>query len=183
MLSEPARRQLLEIARRAIEQRLRGLTQTPLGELPDELGRMSGAFVTLRRKHDRELRGCVGYVEPRYPLAQAVALAAVAAATNDARFDPVTLDELALLALDVSVLGPTFPIAASEVVVGRHGLVIEKAGCRGLLLPQVAIEWGWDATTFLEQTCRKAGLPTTAWREPGAALSAFEAELLLEESA
>ena len=180
-LSLPARRQLLGIARRAIEDHLRGQVRTPFGALSDELHRSCGAFVTLRRRQDRELRGCVGYIEPKHPLAETVALAAVAAATNDGRFDPVTLDELTLLALDVSVLGPTFPIRAAELVVGRHGLVIEKDGCRGLLLPQVAIEWGWDATTFLEQACRKAGLPTTAWRDQGALLSAFEAELLLEE--
>jgi len=181
MLSALARRQLLEIARRAIEERLRGDAPAPFGELPDELQRTSGAFVTLRRKHDRELRGCVGYVEPKHPLAQTVALAAVAAATNDSRFEPVALEELSLLALDISVLGPVFPIVASQVVIGRHGLVIEQAGCRGLLLPQVALEWGWDATTFLEQTCRKAGLPKSAWREQGAVLSAFEAELLNED--
>jgi AmmeMemoRadiSam system protein A len=181
MLSGLARRRLLEIARGAIEERLRGHTPSPLGELPDELRTNGGAFVTLRRKQDGELRGCIGYVEPRYTLAQAVSLAAVAAATNDSRFDAVTLPELAQLSLDVSVLGPTFPIAASDVVVGRHGLVIEKDGCRGLLLPQVAVEWGWDAPAFLDHTCRKAGLRAGAWREADAVLLAFEAELVGED--
>jgi len=180
VLTEPARRQLLSIARRAIEERLAGRGPSPLAELPEELLRRSGAFVTLRRRADRELRGCVGYVEPRYALAEAVALAAVAAATSDARFDPVMPEELALLALDVSVLGPTFPIEAKDVVVGRHGLVVESAGCRGLLLPQVALEWGWDAAGFLEQTCRKAGLPKDAWRASGTVLLAFEALVLQE---
>lgn len=181
MLSESGRKHLLAIARRAIEERLRGREPAPFGELPEELRRNSGAFVTLRRRRDRELRGCVGYVEPRYPLAEAVALAAVAAATADGRFDPVTLEELGQLALDVSVLGPTFAIQAKDVVIGRHGLIIESAGRRGLLLPQVALEWGWDAAGFLEQTCRKAGLPRGAWREQGTLLFAFEAEVLGEE--
>lgn len=178
MLSEQGRRHLLAIARRAIEERLRGRGLPAFEGLAEELRRNSGAFVTLRRRADRGLRGCIGYVEPRYPLAEAVALAAVAAATADGRFDPVTLEELGLLALDVSVLGPTFPIELKDVVVGRHGLIVECAGRRGLLLPQVALEWGWDAALFLEQACRKASLPRDAWRHPETRLLAFEAEVL-----
>lgn len=180
-LSEESRLLLLRVARCAIEARLQGSERPPLSDLPEELRRESGAFVTLRRRADKELRGCVGYVEPRFPLAETVALAAVGAATADGRFDPVTLDELATLVVDISVLGPAVPVDAKDIVVGRHGLVIEQAGCRGLLLPQVPIEWGWDARKFLEQTCRKAGLPTEAWKEEDARLFGFEAELFGEE--
>ena len=181
MLSPASRGLLLTIARSAIEDRLHGRSAAPFAELPEELLRPSGAFVTLRRRSDRELRGCIGYIEARYPLAQAVAQAAVSAAVSDTRFDPVLPAELPQLALDISVLGPTFPIAAGDVRVGVHGLVIENGGCRGLLLPQVAIEWGWDAPSFLEQTCRKAGLAKDAWRARETVLLAFEAELLGEE--
>jgi AmmeMemoRadiSam system protein A len=180
MLSQPSRGLLLTIARSAIEDRLHGRAPAPLAGLPDDLQRPSGAFVTLRRRADRELRGCIGYVEPRYPLAQAVALAAVSAAVSDSRFDPVLPAELAQLALDISVLGPTFPIAPHDVKVGLHGLVVENGSCRGLLLPQVAIEWGWDAPSFLEQTCRKAGLAKDAWRAPETLLLAFEAVVVEE---
>lgn len=180
-LSAGSRLLLLRVARRAIEARLQGRERPPLSDPPDDLRRESGAFVTLRRRADKELRGCVGYVEPRFPLAEAVALAAISAATADGRFDPVTLEELATLFLDISVLGPAFPVDAKDIVVGRHGLVIEQAGRRGLLLPQVPIEWGWDARTFLEQTCRKAGLPKDAWKEKDARLLAFEAEVFGEE--
>lgn len=181
MLSESGRKHLLAIARRAIEERLRGRALPTFEGLTEELRQNCGAFVTLRRRSDRGLRGCVGYVEPRYPLAEAVALAAVAAATADGRFDPVTLEELGLLALDVSVLGPAFPIEVEDVVVGRHGVIVECAGRRGLLLPQVALEWGWDAALFLEQACRKASLPHDAWRHPETRLFAFEAEVLGED--
>jgi AmmeMemoRadiSam system protein A len=180
-LSNEARTRLLEIARRAVEERLRAARFELPVDLPEELVRKTGVFVTLRRRADHELRGCVGYVEPIFPLAEAVALAAVSAATADGRFDPVALEELKALSLDISVLGPTFPIEAKDVVVGRHGLVVEQTGRRGLLLPQVPIEWGWDARAFLEQTCRKAGLPADAWKEKNARLLAFEAEVFGEE--
>ena len=179
-LAAESRLRLLSIARRAIEGRLQGRERPPLLDLPDELRRESGAFVTLRRRANQELRGCVGYVEPRFPLAETVALAAIGAATSDGRFDPVTLPELDQLALDISVLGPTLPIAAKDIVVGRHGLIVEHGMRRGLLLPQVPIEQGWDASTFLDQTCRKAGLPTNAWTEKDTKLLAFEAEVFGE---
>lgn len=181
MLAPGPRARLLQLARRAICDRLRGVAPPALDGLPAELLAPCGAFVTLRRRSDHELRGCVGYVEATLPLAEAVAQAAVAAATADGRFEPVTLDELPGIVLDVSLLGPTFEVQASDVVVGRHGLVVQRGQRRGLLLPQVALEWGWDATTFLDQVCRKAGLPTKAWKEPDTKLLAFEAEVFGEE--
>jgi AmmeMemoRadiSam system protein A len=175
-LSGEQRRLLLAVARRAIQARLRG--QELQREAADgALREPRGAFVTLRRRGDGELRGCVGYVEPRYPLVETVARAAAGAATHDDRFEPVTLEELPRLALDVSALGRLAPIVAGDVVVGTHGLVVRHRGRAGLLLPQVAVEHGWSPETFLEQTCRKAGLPPGAWREPGTELLAFTADV------
>jgi AmmeMemoRadiSam system protein A len=174
------RRQLLAVARRAIQARLSG-AELPPEEADAALRERRGAFVTLRRRETRELRGCVGYVEPRYPLVESVARAAAAAATHDDRFAPVGRDELERLSLDISALGLLAPISPGDVVVGTHGLVIRHHGRTGLLLPQVAVEHGWDAPSFLAHTCLKAGLPADAWRLPGAELLGFTAEVFGEE--
>jgi AmmeMemoRadiSam system protein A len=174
------RRTLLGLARRSIEARLAG-RRPPDEPAAGALGERRGAFVTLRRRGDRELRGCVGYLEPRYALAEAVARAAASAATADDRFAPVTLDELARLTLDVSALGPLEPLAPADVRVGSHGLVIRWRGRSGLLLPQVALEHGWDARALLEHTCRKAGLPADTWREPDVLLFGFTADVFGED--
>ncbi|HTS36180.1 MAG TPA: AmmeMemoRadiSam system protein A [Candidatus Solibacter sp.] len=127
-----------------------------------------------------ELRGCVGYALPTVPLYRAVAETARAAAFEDARFYPVTREEAPLLQIELSILSPPQAIAAEAIEVGRHGLLITMAGYRGLLLPQVAAERGWDRITFLEQTCRKAGLPSDAWQQ-GAKIEAFTAEVFGEK--
>jgi AmmeMemoRadiSam system protein A len=164
---------LPRLARRAIARALGTPAADAAIAVRDE---RRGVFVTLRRRADGELRGCVGVPEPRLPLAEAVEFAAVGAALRDRRFPPVTAPELASLAIHVSVLGPLVPCAAAEVQVGRHGVVIRRAGRIGLLLPQVALEQGWDAHTLLGQLCRKAGLPSGAWRDPDAELLRFETE-------
>jgi len=123
-----------------------------------------------------ELRGCVGYVLPSTSVYRAVAETARAAAFDDNRFSPVTPDEAPHLEIELSILSPPQPIAAGAVEIGRHGLLISQHGRRGLLLPQVPVEHNWDRTTFLEQTCRKAGLPLDAWQK-GATLQAFTAEI------
>jgi uncharacterized protein len=133
-----------------------------------------GVFATLYL--DGELRGCVGYAVPLAPLHRAVAEAARAAAFEDSRFLPVSKDEAPRLEVSLSVLSRLFPIHPEAVEVGRHGLVISQGVRRGLLLPQVPIEHGWDRETFLEQTCRKAGLGPDAWRKD-ANLAAFTAEV------
>jgi AmmeMemoRadiSam system protein A len=179
-LGPEERRHLLGLARRSIEARLSG-RRLPDEPAPGALGERRGAFVTLRRRGDGELRGCVGYLEPRYPLAEAVARAAASAATADDRFAQVTHDELARLTLDVSALGPLEPLAPAAVRVGIHGLLVRWQGRSGLLLPQVAVEHGWDAEAFLEHTCRKAGLPSGTWREPGIELLGFSAEVFGDE--
>jgi AmmeMemoRadiSam system protein A len=127
-----------------------------------------------------ELRGCVGYVLPVSPVYRAVADTARAAAFEDMRFHPVTLPEARDLEIELSILSPPQPISPEAVEIGRHGLLITMVGHRGLLLPQVPTEHNWDRTTFLDQTCRKAGLPPNAWQQ-GATIEAFTAEIFGEK--
>jgi AmmeMemoRadiSam system protein A len=128
-----------------------------------------------------QLRGCVGYVRPEVSLYRAVAESARAAAFADTRFSPVTIEEAPQIRVELSVLSSLHPATPDEIEVGRHGLLITMNGSRGLLLPQVALEHGWDRTTLLEQTCRKAGLPLNAWHE-GAAIEAFTAQVFGEKN-
>ncbi len=167
------RRILLRIAHESILSAFaeQGLPEAPLSP---HLSEPRGAFTTLYLHGS--LRGCVGYAMPVAPLYQAVAETARAAAFEDSRFWPVTVGEARQLEISLSVLSRLFPIHADEVEVGRHGLVVSFASHRGLLLPQVPVECGWDRETFLEQTCRKAGLPSDAWRRD-ATLEAFTAEV------
>lgn len=176
MLSPAERRALLALARRAVADAAAGLDTTRPRGLADAPG---AAFVTLRK--DGELRGCIGHLEARQPLADSVIEMARAAATEDDRFGPVSVEEVPFLAIEISALSPMRPIAPADVVVGRDGLHVRSGRRSGLLLPQVAVEHGWDAPTFLAETCRKAGLPADAWRE-GTELRAFSAEVFGEES-
>ena len=178
-LSPGARGRLLRLARAAIEARLAGRPAPAPPDLP-ELSEPRGAFVSLHRRADGALRGCVGYAEALYPLAEAVTRAAVLAATADERFSRLTLEELPEVVLDISVLTPPRPIAAPEVTVGVHGLLVQHGGRRGLLLPQVAVEQAWSREQFLDATCRKAGLEAGCWRVPEVGLLAFEAEVFRE---
>lgn len=165
---------LIGIAREAIRARL-GLGPRP--SLPETggLGERRGAFVTLHR--GGELRGCIGRFEPEGSLARTVADMAEAAAFADPRFPPLGADEADDLEIHVSALGPRVPLPDPELLrVGRHGLVVTQGWHRGVLLPVVAVERGWDAPTFLKHTCLKAGLPADAWRDPATTLETFEAE-------
>lgn len=142
-----------------------------------------GAFTTIYLQG--ALRGCVGYVfavvSPQpVSLYRVVAETARAAAFEDTRFQPVTLDEVRQLEVSLSILSPLNPIKPEELEVGLHGLVVSQAGHRGVLLPQVPVEQHWDRATFLQQTCRKAGLPLDAWKN-GAALQVFTAEVFGEK--
>jgi len=142
------------------------------------LAEARGAFTSLYL--DGALRGCVGYVLPVSSVYRAVIDTARAAAFEDTRFYPVTIDEARQLQIELSVLSPPKPISADEVEVGRHGLLISLGGNRGLLLPQVPTERNWDRITFLEQTCRKAGLAPDAWKQ-GALIEAFTAQVFGEK--
>jgi AmmeMemoRadiSam system protein A len=171
------RKELLGIARRALAGYLGAGKIPPEEGARGKLAAPGAAFVTLTR--NGRLRGCIGYTEAVAPLFKVVQECAVAAATEDPRFPPVSSNELPSLRVEISVLTPLVPIRPEEVEVGRHGLMIAQGRMRGLLLPQVPVEWGWDRETFLDQTCVKAGLPPSAWRH-GATLQAFTAEVFRE---
>jgi AmmeMemoRadiSam system protein A len=147
--------------------------------VPPHLGEPRGVFTTLYR--DGELRGCVGFAFAASPLYRAVMETARAAAFDDRRFPPLSREELPRIRISLSILARPQPIRPEDVEVGRHGLLISRGGQRGLLLPQVPLEHGWDRTTFLEQTCRKAGLPEDAWRS-GATVEGFTAEVFGDQN-
>jgi len=143
-----------------------------------------GVFVTITKAG--QLRGCIGFPYPVMPLGDALDHAAKAAALEDPRFPPVKKDELESLTIEVTVL--TIPVAidgdpadrVSHVEVGKHGLIVRGMGTSGLLLPQVATDYGWDAETFLDHTCQKAGLPGRCWTSPNVEVLTFEGQIFSE---
>lgn len=169
---------LLDLARRAIQAALDG-RELDLEPPSEHLRQPRGAFTTLHI--GGHLRGCVGYVIANYSVWRTVGETAVAAAFYDTRFCPVKREEAPKLKIEISVLSPPFLIRPEQVEVGRHGLIIGMGGRRGLLLPQVPLEHGWNRETFLAQTCLKAGLPVDAWQH-GAQIDAFTAEVFTEET-
>jgi AmmeMemoRadiSam system protein A len=178
MIATEDRRALLGLARDAITAYVRRLPPPAAGQLPI-MSQLAGVFVSLH-KHSA-LRGCIGHVEADRPLARSVPEMAVAAASSDPRFPPLTVDELGDVDIELSILGALEPIGgAGDIEIGRHGLLVEYQGQRGLLLPQVAVEWQWDAQTFLAQTCHKAGVSRDAWKA-GASIHRFTAEVFAEE--
>jgi AmmeMemoRadiSam system protein A len=175
MLTESQKSALLALAKQSITGQVtgrRGVHSVDV-ELPD----CSGVFVTVKRRG--ELRGCLGTLHCTRGLAAEVARCAADAASRDPRFPPVAVEEIPGLSVEVSVLAPLEeidPADPSAVEIGRHGLVAEQGIRRGLLLPQVATEWGWTVEQFLRQTCIKAGLPGDAWKN-GARVYRFDAEV------
>jgi AmmeMemoRadiSam system protein A len=170
---------LLGIARTAIADALAGRPLRPPASLVPALSEPRGAFVTL--KLNDHLRGCIGRITSEWPLWETVARMACAAAFEDPRFPPLDPEEFDLVTLEISVL--TVPARVedfSAVEVGLDGLIVEQGVSRGLLLPQVATEWGWDRETFLDQTCVKAGLSAGAWRDPDTSVFSFSAEVFGE---
>jgi uncharacterized protein len=183
LLDDAAKTTLLRRARRAIARAI-GVDaggaahvegQIPHTPSPIPADLRAGAFVTLRIKGG--LRGCIGYPGPELPLIEVIERCAVSAAISDPRFPPLGPDEWSDIDVEVSVLGAIESVGdIKEVVVGQHGLIVEFGRRRGLLLPQVATEWSWNAEEFAFQTCVKAGLPGDAWQK-GARLFKFEAEV------
>ncbi|MEA3400388.1 MAG: AmmeMemoRadiSam system protein A [Armatimonadota bacterium] len=178
-LDEQQQQMLLDLARETIE---RYVTEDVLPDLPADdpaLEQPRAVFVTLH-KHG-QLRGCIGSLEPREPLAAAVQSSAVSAATQDPRFPPVTPQELDELEIEISVLSPLRKVdSADEIVVGKHGVMVADGARRGVFLPQVAPEQGWDRDTMLQYLCaHKAGLPADAWRR-GAELHVFTCQVFSE---
>lgn len=175
--SQEERTSLLRLAHESILSALQG-REFSLDPPTPHFAELRGAFTSLYL--DGQLRGCVGYVLPTSSVYRAVAETARAAAFEDTRFRPVTIEEAPHLQIELSILSPPQPITAEAIEVGRHGLLISSSFRRGLLLPQVPIEHGWDRITFLEHTCRKAGLPPDAWQK-GATIEAFTAEIFGEK--
>lgn len=173
--SADEKRALLHLARASIGRSLGEQTSVPEGLRSAQLNEPRGVFVTLRT--EGELRGCIGFVEGRFPLQEAVCEVAVKAATEDPRFLPVTRRELDDVELEISVLSPLEPVeSVEEIVVGTHGVMVDAGYTRGLLLPHVATEYGWDREEFLNHSCLKAGLPPSRWREPGLRIYTFTTE-------
>src|SRR6266850_716767 len=168
-LNRDERRMLLDLARRAVSARLNSKPPPLLTDLPPRLSLPQGAFVSLHLWG--KLRGCVGMVLPERSLADSVSSCAAAAATEDPRFDALAPAELANVTIEISALDPPFRLAdPSRIRIGTHGL----------LLPQVAVDQGWDVPTFLEETCLKAGLPSDAWTNE-AIVEAFSAQVFSEQ--
>jgi uncharacterized protein len=171
-LTNEDKRTLLKIARSAIRSALGAKPTQDKIVKSEVLKRHSGVFVTLRM--GEQLRGCIGYVEPIFPLIQATQDAAVKAAMEDPRFMPLSLSEFANITIEISVLSPlTELIDKTTIEIGKHGLVIDSGFKRGLLLPQVAVEYGWDQQQFLKHTAIKAGLPPDAWNRKEVKLFTF----------
>ena len=170
---------LLKIARQAVTQAV--LTGKDYIEPREEkaLNQRNGCFVTI--KQNGKLRGCIGNFQSELPLFREVAHMALASATRDPRFYPMKEADLDNFTIEISVLSPLRKAnSTGEIEVGRHGIYIEKGFYRGVLLPQVATEHGWDRDTFLRQTCLKAGLPTNAWEADDAEIYLFSAQVFGE---
>jgi len=183
---------LIHLARETVKTYLQtGKAPKPPKDTPKKLFEKCGVFVTINtlRRGQASLRGCIGYPYPTNPLIEAVIDNAVNAATQDPRFEPVSLDELDHLVFEISVLTPPEPVNVQnpkeyvkQVKVGEYGLIVEKGPYKGLLLPQVPVEWGWCEEEFLCQCCVKAGLPPDSWLTKGAKIYRFTAIVFEEET-
>ncbi len=171
---------LLDIARKSVELAVNGKPIPEFKPVTERLKEPKGVFVTLTK--DGRLRGCIGYIQAIKPLFQSVSEMAISAALKDPRFPPVSPDEVSQLSIEISALTPLEKIDNPEVItVGRDGILIKKGFYSGLLLPQVATEYGWDRMTFLEETCHKAGLPSNAYKDPETEVFIFQALIFNEE--
>lgn len=180
LLTSSEKRTLLKIARQAIESELLGVPMIFPDIKSASLLLHRGAFVTIQ-KH-RELRGCIGIFTANKPLFEVVADMAISAAFQDPRFYPLRKDELEEIDIEISALTPLRQITdMEEIQVGIHGIYIVSPYGSGVLLPQVATEYGWDRITFLDQTCRKAGLSKGCWKESTSKVYIFSAEIFSEE--
>jgi AmmeMemoRadiSam system protein A len=179
MLSKTDAATLLEIAREAIYSQVTNKKHAPTPREEKTLNERSGCFVTI--KQDGKLRGCIGNFQSQQPLFREVAAMAAAAATEDPRFAPMQTADLDNFSLEITVLSPLEKIDDTEQIhVGTHGIYIEKGFHRGVLLPQVATEYGWDRETFLQQTCLKAGIAADSWQHPDAEIYIFNGQIIHE---
>lgn len=177
-LTQTQQRALLQLARNAMAAYLAGLPK-PAADGPELKLAHAGAFVSLHL--GEQLRGCIGYVDDSRALPKALAETAIAAASRDPRFAPLTLEELEQVNIEISLLSPLHQAASpAEIILGRHGVMIKLGAHNGLLLPQVARRRNWEVEFFLEQVCRKADLPAAAWKDPEAAIFIFTADVFSE---
>jgi len=178
-LDQGEKQELLRIARATLREFL-ATGQLPPG-MPHKrtLLEPAGVFVSLHA--GERLRGCIGTITASMPLYKAIQEMVTAAASRDPRFVPIGPDELSLLTIEVSVLGPRQPLVdPAELEIGTHGVCVSAGPRRGLLLPKVAVEEGWDGETFLRRTCEKAGLPADAWRAPETLVEIFRAQVFTD---
>ncbi len=177
---------LVKTARQTIETYLRDIKTPPKPKVPAKLKEPHGVFVTLTK--DGELRGCIGHPMPTMPLIDAVIDSAISSATRDPRFPPVKPDELSKIEVEVSVLSKPEHLKVKHpreylefIVIGRDGLIVECEGYAGLLLPQVPVEWKWDAEEFLSHACMKAGLTPDSWLDKRVCIQKFSAQIFSEK--
>lgn len=191
-LNEEEGKFLVKLARRAVKEYLetKKVPETTR-RVHEKLLQPCGVFVTINsiENEEKELRGCIGYPYPTDPLVEAVIQSAISAATQDPRFNPLTKDELDKVVFEVSVLTPPQVLEVkrpqdypSKIRIGEDGLIIEKGMFKGLLLPQVPVEWNWDQEEFLCQCCIKAGLPPDNWLLPSTRIQKFQAIIFEEET-
>lgn len=179
ILSDNEKMILLQTARMSIQEVFDG-DKPEYPEPTDLLNKNCGAFVTLQK--EGHLRGCIGYIVATKPLVETVKEVAKSSAFKDPRFSPLKEDELEDLEIEVSVLSPFVKVRdVNEIKVGVHGIMIKKGFSSGLLLPQVATEYGWDRDTFLTHTCHKAGLPGGAWKSDDVTIEVFSAVIFNEK--
>jgi AmmeMemoRadiSam system protein A len=179
-LTDAEGREGLILARRSLESWVRDAVKLKLGKpFTGGLAEPCGAFVTLHTR-DGNLRGCIGHMIGDGPVGELIIDLAISSGTRDPRFAPVDVPELPELVYEISVLSPMRRTRAEDVTPGVHGLHIRNSRRSGVLLPQVATEWGWDREEFLAETCAKAGLPEDAWKDPRTEISTFTAQIYHE---
>jgi uncharacterized protein (TIGR00296 family) len=176
----------VKAARQVIDSHVKGKKVGKL-DLPGSFKELGGVFVTINTHPSKDLRGCIGYPEPVLPLEKAIVDAAKSASTRDPRFEPVSPKELERIVVEVSLLTKPAIVEVGKakeylevIKIGRDGLIAEHGINRGLLLPQVPVEWGWDVHEFLDHTCMKAGLPADAWTEMSTRIYSFQAQVFDE---
>ncbi|MCD6581825.1 MAG: AmmeMemoRadiSam system protein A [Desulfuromusa sp.] len=179
MLSKTDATTLLKIAREAIIHQIKNEDYSPTPQEEKALNEHSGCFVTITQ--DGHLRGCIGNFQSQQPLYREVTTMAIAAASQDPRFQPMSRDELDNFSVEITALSPLEKIEDTNLIeVGTHGIYIVKGHNRGVLLPQVATEYGWDRETFLRQTCVKAGLSENSWQHPDTDIYIFGGQIIHE---
>ncbi len=182
MLSDEEKHYLFKLIREALNSYFEGKPFSPSPPLPEEkyphLFERRGAFVTFWK--GKNLRGCIGNIHPQQPLYEEICEIALSSALRDPRFPPLKKEELSEIEIEISLLSPLVKADPDKLEVGKHGILIKRGYYQGLLLPQVAIEYNWDAETFLRHACLKAGLPEDCYLDPDTEIYLFTAEVFTE---